>query len=699
MFFSLFFLAKSSLFGLDFGGETLRVSFSKGSSIEHILDPKTNERYFRNTLTVIPKNKKLPHIINTSNIDQFDFVFNNEHEMRKHPNTTIRFYNTLLAKIMSKDFVRLCLNRMYYPSISLYTNNRMLFAGVFPEMVLYKSLKTINDTLREHDVKLQASNLYAAVPKFFTQAERNSIHTVTRQFGCKPFVVDQSTALAYSFAFIESHKIAKAKRPLIVAFFDLGETNTQITITSFKGKHNITSEELYYDYNEQIGGRDFDVLIYKLLLNFTNHEITSSDEYYIMKEANKIKHRLTTDKFVVGNCECSNPFHYNISREIFEESMKPYLDSIEEMIKKVQFKVDIVSIVGGATRIPCIQELLKQTFKVKNVSTSMNPEEAIINGVLIFGTSKSMDYKLTVNLTHIPIELYHTIFVNQDGVNVLANSTKENVKIYARIEGDRIPISCYQYPCWGAVDENAYFRQTNDGLWRLKNRTKRYKQKWKIDFLEMKNLIMKKEESRIELEMSLNELENIIIKAKSTLQENENIKIVCTDKEMAKLSETIDLIEKWLTTQKNQTLKGVSARYDAIHDIYGSVLYKLENYETINKTIQNMTRIFNVIEKKISGDWSIKANKPERKKIRNLIKLMSEARIWLREKQKRQDKLNLTDYPVLLSSSLAEKTEVILKEFEEMKKVEHYIKIKIKSNKKSKQETPSSNEDVDIFDL
>ena len=97
MFFLLLCLARSGLMGIDFGGETLRASIlAPGQQIRILLD-QDSRRYFKTTLTVIPKQNKAVKIINSSNVDSFDYSFNNENAVRKNPNTSIRYYNNYLA--------------------------------------------------------------------------------------------------------------------------------------------------------------------------------------------------------------------------------------------------------------------------------------------------------------------------------------------------------------------------------------------------------------------------------------------------------------------------------------------------------------------------------------------------------------------------------------------------------------------------
>ena len=678
MFFALLFLARSGLIGVDFGGETLRVSYlTPGQPVGILLDPDSH-RYFKTTLTVLPNGKGVPPIINSSNVDNCDYSFNSEKDIRKNPNTTIRFYNTLLAKILQPNILQLLLRRMYSPIISLHLNKRLLFSGIFPELVLHKALSTINETARASEPPFIATTMYACVPKFFMQQERSSIRTIARMLNYTPYIIDQSAALSYNFAMTHDRKISKSKKPIKVAFIDIGETNTQLTITQYSGKRNITAKEIYYDYNETIGGRDFDVLLFKMLKKFTTHKITASDEFIMLKEANKIKHRLTTDKFVVGQCECSSTFSYNISKDDFETMMSVYLQHITKLITNSKIQVDIVQLIGGSTRIPCIQECLKKAFNVKDLSTSMIPEEAIAIGAAFYGATKSRDYKVTISVNHSGIDLYKATFINSRGHPTSPNITGET--IYVRSTGKRIPYGSSEYAVWGKTDTTSFFMQTSDGIWKLKNRTKKGQHAWKVDLEEMQVLIENRENHKRNIEMATNALENLILDTKSALRDSEKLKLVSTEKELKSLSIAVNLTDRWFLKQKKYQLDTLESRISSMRDAVGNVMCRVQNMERLNLTLENMTRVFHTIENTISKEWSFKSRRPKRDQIRHLIRMMIETKLWVVEKQRLQSRLSMKDNPTFTWYELADRVNFISKEYSDIMESLQFAKVSRKSD-------------------
>lgn len=79
-----------------------------------------------------------------------------------------------------------------------------------------------------------------------------------------------------------------------------------------------------------------------------------------------------------------NDFNLNLSRAKFEELNHDYfnktIETVGKVLKDAQIninKIDEVVLIGGSTRIPRIQQLLKELFNNKNPFKSINPDEAV----------------------------------------------------------------------------------------------------------------------------------------------------------------------------------------------------------------------------------------------------------------------------------------------------------------------------------
>ena len=61
----------------------------------------------------------------------------------------------------------------------------------------------------------------------------------------------------------------------------------------------------------------------------------------------------------------------------------PFVEQVLKDSKLDKSKIDEVILVGGSTRIPRVQELLKDFFGGKQLNKSVNPDEAIAYGATV----------------------------------------------------------------------------------------------------------------------------------------------------------------------------------------------------------------------------------------------------------------------------------------------------------------------------
>jgi molecular chaperone DnaK (HSP70) len=150
-----------------------------------------------------------------------------------------------------------------------------------------------------------------------------------------------------------------------------------------------------------LGGEDFDqrVMDYfiKLYKKKTNKNIRTDNRAVqkLRREVEKAKRTLSSQhqcKIEIENFFEGEDFSETLTRARFEElnmdlfkgTMKPLQKVLEDGDMK-KADVDEIVLVGGSTRIPKVQELVKEFFNGKEPSRGINPDEAVAYGAAVQG--------------------------------------------------------------------------------------------------------------------------------------------------------------------------------------------------------------------------------------------------------------------------------------------------------------------------
>ncbi|PPQ97326.1 hypothetical protein CVT26_006644 [Gymnopilus dilepis] len=150
-----------------------------------------------------------------------------------------------------------------------------------------------------------------------------------------------------------------------------------------------------------LGGEDFDNRVIDYLVKQYKKK-TGTDVSKNLKALGKLKREVEkakrtlssqqSTKIEIENFEDGKDFSEPLTRAKFEElnmdlfrkTMKP----VEQVLKDANVKkeeVDEVVLVGGSTRIPKVQQLLKEFFGGKEPSKGINPDEAVAYGAAVQG--------------------------------------------------------------------------------------------------------------------------------------------------------------------------------------------------------------------------------------------------------------------------------------------------------------------------
>jgi molecular chaperone DnaK len=278
-------------------------------------------------------------------------------------------------------------------------------------MTLQKMKKTAEDYLG-YEVK----EAVITVPAYFNDAQRNATKEAGEIAGLTVRrIINEPTAAALAYG------LDKQDRNIKVAVFDLGGGTFDISILELGDG---VFEVLSTNGDVNLGGDDFDAAIINWLINEFKAE-NGIDLRKDPKAMQRLKEAAETAKIELSSTKSTDinlpylsmnadgPMHLerSLSRAKFEQLTDKLFDRClgpcREALKAAKLNIDDVDeviLVGGSTRIPKVQELVKDFFK-REPNKSVNPDEVVAIGASIQGGVLSGDVKGVLLLDVTPLSL------------------------------------------------------------------------------------------------------------------------------------------------------------------------------------------------------------------------------------------------------------------------------------------------------
>ena len=278
-------------------------------------------------------------------------------------------------------------------------------------MVLQKMKKTAEDFLGQ-----TVSEAVITVPAYFNDAQRQATKEAGEIAGLNVRrIINEPTAAALAYG------LDKKKNDVKVAVYDLGGGTFDISILELgDGVFEVKST----NGNTHLGGDDFD----EVIINWLAEEFQKDNGIDLRKDpmalqrlkeaAEKAKIELSSSSETEINLPYIMPVNgipqhlvRTLSRSKFEQLADKLIhDTIEpcrQALKDAGLTVndiDDVILVGGSTRIPAIQNIVRDFFK-KEPSKGVNPDEVVAIGASIQGGVLTGEVKDVLLLDVTPLSL------------------------------------------------------------------------------------------------------------------------------------------------------------------------------------------------------------------------------------------------------------------------------------------------------
>ena len=277
---------------------------------------------------------------------------------------------------------------------------------------LQKMKKTAEDYLGE-----QVTEAVITVPAYFNDAQRQATKDAGKIAGLDvKRIINEPTAASLAFGFNKDQDKEKT-----IAVYDLGGGTFDISILELgDGVFEVKST----NGNTHLGGDDWDGRIVTWLIDAFKSDTgidLSSDpmaKQRLREAAENAKISLSNQTSTEINlpfitADATGPKHLQktLTRAQFEQMTDDLFEATREPCQKAMKdaeitadKIDEVLLVGGSSRMPKVQEVVKSIFG-KEGSRAVNPDEAVAIGAAIQGGVLTGDVKDMVLLDVTPLSL------------------------------------------------------------------------------------------------------------------------------------------------------------------------------------------------------------------------------------------------------------------------------------------------------
>uniref|UniRef100_A0A674IYT5 Hypoxia up-regulated protein 1 n=1 Tax=Terrapene triunguis TaxID=2587831 RepID=A0A674IYT5_9SAUR len=339
----------------------------------------------------------------------------------KNPKIALRYFQDLLGKHI--DNPQVTLYRWRFPQHELVKDERrqtVIFKlshemQYSPEEILGMVLN-YSRGLAEEFAEQPVKDAVITVPVYFNQAERRAVLHAAQMADLKVLqLINDNTAVALNYGVFRRKDINATAQNIM--FYDMGAGSTVCTIVTYqtvKTKDSGTQPQLQIrgvGFDRTLGGLEMEHRLRDYLVKLFNKQQPSKDVRQnlramakLLKEANRLKTILSANADHVAQIEGlldDMDFRAKVSRQEFEDLCSdlfqrvpgPVLQALSSAEMNLD-EIDQVILVGGATRVPKVQETLLKAVGKDELGKNINADEAAAMGAVYQAAALSKAFKV-----------------------------------------------------------------------------------------------------------------------------------------------------------------------------------------------------------------------------------------------------------------------------------------------------------------
>lgn len=255
------------------------------------------------------------------------------------------------------------------------------------------------------------------VPAFFNQAERRAVLQAAQMAGLKVLqLINDNTAVALNYGVFRRKDINATAQN--VMFYDMGSGSTTATIVTYqtvKTKESGTQPQLQIrgvGFDRTLGGFEMELRLRDHLAKLFNEQKKSTKDVRenmramakLLKEAQRLKTVLSANAEHVAQIEGlmdDIDFKAKVTRAEFEALCPDLFDRVPGPVQQAlassemsMDEIEQVILVGGATRVPRVQEVLLKAVGKEELGKSINADEAAAMGAVYQAAALSKAFKV-----------------------------------------------------------------------------------------------------------------------------------------------------------------------------------------------------------------------------------------------------------------------------------------------------------------